>query len=345
MNFSCYNTRGSVTLIMVFVTTTIIFLLVFADHANAMRELVMARQGVSTEQAFYTAQSCLEEGYLQLRTNADYAGGSITLDGSTCTVMPQHQAGASDGQLISTGAHDRAIRTVSSNYTGAGASETRTPSTIYHILDRTGSMDDDGTHCTLPEYVTVADCQAHNGTWGPQPYTLVKVAAKSFIDLMDSQYDNIGVVSYNTTQTLDFLASNDYTGAKQAIDALPSPADFTDIGDAIAKATQQLELIPAGRTRVEILLTDGLANRPVAATAEQYAIDKAAEAKSTGVMIFTIGLGSGVNETFLRKVASTAAGSPLYFHAPTGADLAGIYNQIANVITSYNIGQQSWQEE
>lgn len=339
------NTNGSITLIMVFVTATIIFLVVFADHANAMRELVMARQGASTEQAFYSAQSCLEEGYLQLRTDAEYAGGSITIDGSTCMVTPQHPAGASDGQLVSTGAYDRAIRTVSSNYTGAGATEERTPSTIYHILDRTGSMDDDGTYCTLPGYVTAADCAAHGGVWGPQPYTLVKEAAKSFIGLMDPAYDQIGVISYNTVQTVDFVAANNFTGAQQAISALPSPAGNTDIGGAIDKATQLLDAVPAGRTKVEILLTDGRANRPVEATAEQYALDKADVAKAKGVIVFTIGLGSAVNESFLRTMASTAAGSPLYFHAPTGADLAGIYNQIANAITSYNIGQQSWQEE
>jgi len=339
------NNQGSITLIMVFVTTLILFTLVFADHVAALKEDVAAHQSATTEQAFYSAQSCLEEGYLQLRTDAHYSGGSITIDGSTCTVTPQHGTDPTSGQLVSTGAFDKNIRTVSSAYTGAGASETRKKSTIYHIIDRTGSMAEDGDHCTLPTYTTPADCSANNGVWGPQPFTLVKEAAKTFIDLMDPAYDSIGVVSYNTVQTLDFVASNNFTGGKQAITNLPSPVDFTNIGDAIAKATQQYQTVPADQVKVEILLTDGKANRPVEATAEQYALDKVTATKSQGIIIFTIGLGSSVNESFLRNVATSVNGSPLYFHAPTGADLASIYQQIADVITSYNIGQQSWQEE
>ncbi|MFA6553595.1 MAG: vWA domain-containing protein [Patescibacteria group bacterium] len=339
------NTNGSITLIMVFITSTVLFLLIFADHVNAMRESVMARQSASTEQAFYSAQSCLEEGYLKLRTDADFSGGSITLDGSTCTVTPEHDPGSADGKLVSTGAFDKNIRTVSSFYTDAGASETRTPSAIYHILDRTGSMANGGTYCTLSEYPSYSTCLAHHGAWGPQPYTLAKEAAKSFIDFMDPASDAIGVISYNIVQSVDFIASNDFTAAKLAIDALPAPADYTNIGDALGMATQQLDGVEAESARVEILLTDGRANRPVEATAEQYALEKAASAKSKGIIIFTIGLGATVNEPFLRDVATSVDGAPLYFHAPTGADLASVYNQIANVIISYNIGQQSWREE
>jgi Mg-chelatase subunit ChlD len=134
---------------------------------------------------------------------------------------------------------------------------------------------------------------------------------------------------------------------------LPAPDGYTNIGDAIALATENLPPASLDQTRVEILLTDGKANcYPIHGViqcnnnyqtqAEQYAIGKANTAKQAGIIIFTIGLGNDINETFLKQVATD---DTMYFHAPNASDLEAIYDQIAEIINSYNISQNAWQEE
>ena len=71
-----------------------------------------------------------------------------------------------------------------------------------------------------------------------------------------------------------------------------------------------------------ILLTDGRSN-PQPASA---AVDRAAGAKALGIRVYTIGLGAELDEQALREMASNASS---YFHAPSTADLVGIYREIA----------------
>lgn len=346
MNHRRNKQRGSITLLMVFFTAMAMFVLAFADHVSAIREDVMAQKDTATEQAFYAAQSCIEEGLLQLRADEQYAGGTITIGDSTCLVGPD-QPGQTSGRLVSEGRFQDTIRVVSSYYADAGPSRSRNKSAIYHVFDRSGSMADDDMGCTDPTLTNQIDCQANGGQWGLQPVTTAKVAAKSFIDRLDPAFDQIGIVSFSTTASLDFLVANNFSGARSAIDSLITGGN-TNSGDAIALATTSLlNDVADGPLLVEIVLTDGITNRPTdTATGETHALSKAAEAKSQGVIVFTIGLGSSVNETFLQTLASADSdGNPYYFKAPSASDLDAIYNAIADIITTYNLNQTGWREE
>jgi hypothetical protein len=344
------NNRGSVTLIVVFITTIILFLLVFSDHVMAMKEDVSSQNDAATEQAFYSSQSCLEEGFMRLRTDANFPGGQIHIGELDCT-MTAHPAGSVDsGSLTVMGTFQGKIRTANSFYTGAGPSQVRSQTALFHILDRSGSMADDGYGCTIPSWTTPADCAANQGVWGLQPSTSVRESAKLFIDKLDSGYDKIGVVSYNEQVTLDSIATNNFVQVKSIITNLPSPSGYTNIGDALQKATDNLMGEPSGTSRFEILLTDGEANRPnpvppPAHDAKEYAINKANDAKSQHIIIFAIGLGNHYDENFLKTVASTVDGTVMYFRAPTPQDLNSIYNRIANIIITYNIDLANWQEQ
>ena len=76
---------------------------------------------------------------------------------------------------------------------------------------------------------------------------------------------------------------------------------------------------------VIILLTDGQSNpRPAS-----EAVDRAAEAKRTGVIIFTIGLGDELDFDALEAIASRPG---YFFHTPSGDDLEAIYREIAVTI-------------
>jgi Tfp pilus assembly protein PilX len=340
------NQRGSITILMVFFTMIIMFLFVFSNNVTATREKVIARNSIATEKAFYSAQTCIEEGYLQLRTNENYAGTTVNVEGVECEVSAQHVPGAVSGKLVGTGTFSKSIRTVASYYADAGASSVRNETTIYHIMDRSGSMDDDGNGCTVAGYSNPSDCINNGGAWGPQPMIFAREAAKSFIDEMDPAYDKIGVVHYDDVAGCDFIASADFSAARTAVDAVPNPdGGYTNIGDAIALATNNIiNNAPGTDTKVEIVMTDGVTNRPNnVAYAEQFALDQANIADSNGILIFAIGLGSSVNEDFLRN--DIATDPTMYFYAPSPEDLEGIYNQIANFILSYNISQNGWIEE
>jgi len=86
------------------------------------------------------------------------------------------------------------------------------------------------------------------------------------------------------------------------------------------------ELIANGdgsHTWVEILLSDGVPNDPNIATELALAV-------AYGIRIYTIGLGPGVNEAFMRYIADTTGGE--YYFADTADDLCAIYGNIGTFI-------------
>ncbi|MCE7938592.1 MAG: VWA domain-containing protein [Chloroflexi bacterium CFX6] len=77
-----------------------------------------------------------------------------------------------------------------------------------------------------------------------------------------------------------------------------------------------------GNTPVIVLLTDGRSNpRPVA-----EAVDLAARAKGTGIVVYTIGLGDDIESDALAAMASRPS---FFFRAPDAEDLAALYASIA----------------
>jgi len=136
----------------------------------------------------------------------------------------------------------------------------------------------------------------------------------------------------------------DYPVLLAAVDNLEAGQleDGTAIGTAIATAANRLRTAP-GKSRVIILLTDGVNNRG--------AIDPrtaAQAAAAVGVKIYTIGVGSEgmapvpvgrglmglryeyrpveIDEALLRDIARTTGGR--YFRAVDAAALESIYQQI-----------------
>jgi Mg-chelatase subunit ChlD len=191
------------------------------------------------------------------------------------------------------------------------------PVDVVHVLDRSGSM-----------------------RWDtPTRLSCAKAAAKTFNGLL-GMTTRVGLVSYSGdggwygTTTLDNHLTSDVNAVNSSIDSL-SAEGATDIGDAIKLATDEIK--DNGRNesvKVELLLTDGVANRPNGngndeCTADiEYAFAKAQDAADNHIIIFTIGLGNPphVNETMLQHIANITGGK--YFHAPNGTQLQEIYSEI-----------------
>jgi hypothetical protein len=76
-------------------------------------------------------------------------------------------------------------------------------------------------------------------------------------------------------------------------------------------------------------ISQGTLSSYICATAIQMAQDNAQTLKDRGVYIYTIGLGTNVDQTFLQEVASNSSS---YYYAPTSSELTSIFNAIAKDI-------------
>lgn len=162
----------------------------------------------------------------------------------------------------------------------------------------------------------------------PQPIGYMKDAAQSFIDRLNSAEDKIGLSSYATTASLNHILSQDFDAVKASIEAMIA-SGWTNIGDGIHLANQELASPRAegfGR-KVQILLSDGCANRPNDPVyARQYALQRAGDAQSAGILIFTVSLGNNADRSLMQSIANMTGGAEYY--AAQGQDLSTIFNEI-----------------
>jgi len=197
------------------------------------------------------------------------------------------------------------------------------------VIDRSGSMDDDGTD-------------------PPQPLTDAKDAAELFVDNMRPN-DQVGIVSFATFASIpiDQELLLDHEAVKRSIGRIAiheNGTQHTNLGDAIDKAAKELG---SSRSRSDtrkaiVLLTDGIASRPVnpqdandEAYPERYAKERALFAKENNILTYVIGLGKAVNTEFLQN--EIAYSKDKYYQALSSGELGGIYNEIAQVVCTEEI--------
>jgi Mg-chelatase subunit ChlD len=194
------------------------------------------------------------------------------------------------------------------------------PSNIMLVLDRSGSMASDGAN-------------------PPEPLTDAKNAAVSFIDQLKDT-DQVGMESFATTPSdpIDVPLSSNHAAAKEGVSALSIHTDGsqnTDLGDGLLRAMNEIgaKNQNADAKNVIIALTDGLATEPEKEGdknyPEEYAADAASQIRSKNIQLYTIGLGSDVNASFLQSIATD---NSHYYAAPTSKQLQSIYNDIATKI-------------
>lgn len=197
---------------------------------------------------------------------------------------------------------------------------------IVLALDRSGSMDDDGLS-------------------PPQPITDTKEAAKDFVDLLDPEGDQVGLVSYSDSASLDEQLTDNFTSVQSAIDGL-SANGCTNIAAALCKARREATSSNAnsGAVPVIVLLSDGKANTRVnpstceisgsgcgsTSGGESDARNQADEIKLAGIVLYTISLGNATNTRLMEDMARPTGGE--HFHAPSAADLEDIFVEISQRI-------------
>jgi Ca-activated chloride channel family protein len=153
-------------------------------------------------------------------------------------------------------------------------------------------------------------------------------AAKSFVNMMNSSKDLVGVVSWD--DNIDFVLplTNDFTEAINKIDEVDS-GDGTNM-DAGLKAAVDLLVGDSNASDVIVFLTDGNGEyTPSGASGSQ-----ADRARDEGIVIYSIGLNvSGTDaEASLNDMATATGGK--YYSAPESESLELIYEEISREVIS-----------
>ena len=208
-----------------------------------------------------------------------------------------------------------------------GTEQCDVPVDVVLLLDRSGSM-------------------ASEGKNPPMPFTLVRDATSAFVDFL-SKDDHVGMVSFSTTASnpVDVPLTDNFAKAKTRIETTAMGTDgtqYTNTGEAISRAIGEFATQRAREEarKVIVLLTDGEAlepNRPINPKdpkdskiyPKQYAIEEATDAKSQGILLYTIGLGVNANDEFLKTISTSPSH---YYPSPSVADLKGVYQQIATAL-------------
>jgi len=216
-------------------------------------------------------------------------------------------------------------QTTHSQSTNAAATCGVATSDTMMIIDKSGSMNDKAgsTGTKISNAITAGD---------------------NFVDLTAKNAQNeVGLVSFASTATTDSTLTSNFASVKTQINNLKASGS-TCIQCAINKADQA---IAAGKRsnikNVVVLLTDGKANaiegnssQVSQATAEQAALTAAQNShKNNDTIMFVIGLGTDVNATFLKQLATSTGGQ--YYFPPTTDNLNDIYTQISQIIAQGSV--------
>ncbi|GEM_PF-3466959 len=161
--------------------------------------------------------------------------------------------------------------------------------------------------------------------WRQQRIDAAIEAAGTFVNNASWQStDKMGLVSYSDNSNLvSGLVSLDAAGKATLItnlNTLPNfnPIGETNSGDSIETAKNTLSSV--SYKKFIVLLSDGQANKPdPTATAVGYAINKANDARTVGITIYTIGFGRDVNADSLKDIAR----DPCDSYAVNGKCVAG----------------------
>ena len=188
------------------------------------------------------------------------------------------------------------------------------PTDIVVAVDLSGSMNNDG------------------GT-PPQPIYDVLQAASTFVKQLRVT-DRVALVTFATESIVNVQLNSDATTTALSVAALAIDPDeergSTNTGAGLASAFAELNSVrhnPDARSIV-VLLTDGLATAP-GDDPDAFALAQAKQLKSDDIIVYTIGLGTGVNMSFLREIATEPG---FAFVAPNTSTLGTIYRTISSAI-------------
>lgn len=161
-----------------------------------------------------------------------------------------------------------------------------------------------------------------------RPFEQAKESARVFVNAIGPN-DPVAIVAFSSRARL----IQDYTSDKNvllaAIDALPLGGE-TSLYEGAFVGVQKAGEAPTPR-RAVILLSDG-AQYDTSGPARAARGDAYAAAQISGVPVYTIGLGFGIDRTYLTELATNTNGRN--FESPAPEQLEQIYRELAALLRS-----------
>jgi VWFA-related protein len=163
-----------------------------------------------------------------------------------------------------------------------------------------------------------------------QPLEDVKAAALTLTNSLNPG-DSVAIVSFSASPQLVQEFSSDQAVLTTAIESLSPQIGGTALYDASAYSIEIAQSALLQRKSV-ILLSDGAEYG-----ASSFTRDEAlAQARSTDVSVYTIGLGYGSDRSFLDELAQLTGGG--YVESPGGQELITVYSDVLDLLrTQYRI--------
>ncbi|PGZ94146.1 hypothetical protein COE51_22890 [Bacillus pseudomycoides] len=168
-------------------------------------------------------------------------------------------------------------------------------------------------------YVDVVFSIDSSGSMGDNdPEDIRKKAAKNFVDKLKEQ-DRSAVVDFDNSAETTVQLTTDKGKVKLAIDQIDSFGG-TNLYNGLSEAISEIKRNgQEGHYKYIIFLTDGDG---------YYDNSVLKEAKKNNIVIYTIGLGSGVKENILQEIANTTGGK--YYFASEAGQLEDAFDHTAD---------------
>lgn len=184
----------------------------------------------------------------------------------------------------------------------------------------------------------------YSGSMEGEKLLNAKRAVKRLVEIIETNPANrMGINSFNESAWMYMGLTGNFSSLKSTIEGMPDGEGFTCIKCGIEMANT--EIGKRGRAnikKVDILLTDGNANRPEPEeTALQLALNAAKRGfESSGIAYYTVGYSASyenrgdidamVNASLLGEIASVSKGK--YFFTPTENDLQRVLEEVGQLV-------------
>lgn len=173
-----------------------------------------------------------------------------------------------------------------------------------------------------------------SGSMAGDGIAAAKSAASSFVTSLASE-DRVSIVTFDDKSNTIIDFTTDHAAARDKISLIDATRGAgTCMYDAAYQAVQATATVPSGRRSV-ILFTDGVDEKSGGGICSIHTIDdviKIATEGGTRSPVYTMGVGSKVDQNGLKRLAETTGGR--FFYSPDSSKVDAIFRDLSNTLRS-----------
>ncbi len=184
-------------------------------------------------------------------------------------------------------------------------------------------------HCCISAALVID--RSGSMKWGnPSALDQAKAGANAFIDAMDpdgSGCDEAELISFDIQVTADVFMTTDKKLLKRGVDALQASGSSA-VWDGAVAGLQEIVNNGTMECRAVLIFTDGEDGFSTNTINDVIAL-----AWANKIRVFTIGVGDGINDSDLLRIADDTGGK--YYKKPTPEQLVQIYKEISTILHGF----------